>query len=40
LNPGDDDEEDNFAAAINGAGVIVGSTQTFDSNHHSTMWTR
>jgi probable HAF family extracellular repeat protein len=40
LNPGDDDEEDNYAAGINGAGVIVGATVTFDSYHHSTIWTR
>jgi probable HAF family extracellular repeat protein len=40
LNPGDDDEEDNRAVAINSAGTIVGSTQTFDSYQHSTMWTR
>jgi probable HAF family extracellular repeat protein len=39
LHPGEDEEEDNYAEDINGAGAIVGSTKTFDSYLHSTMWT-
>lgn len=40
LHPGEDDnEEDNAATAINGAGAIVGSTKTLDSYVHPTMWT-
>jgi probable HAF family extracellular repeat protein len=39
LHPEEDEEEDNAARAINGAGVIVGSTQLFDSNQPPTMWT-
>jgi probable HAF family extracellular repeat protein len=38
LHPGEDEEEDNHATAINGAGVIVGSTTLFDSNQPPTMW--
>jgi probable HAF family extracellular repeat protein len=39
LHPGDDEEEDNGASDINGAGVIVGATTLFDSNVKPTMWT-
>jgi probable HAF family extracellular repeat protein len=39
LHPGDDNEEDNWASAINNAGVIVGFTTLFDSNVKPTLWT-
>jgi probable HAF family extracellular repeat protein len=38
LHPGDDNEEDNGASDINGAGVIVGATTLFDSNVKPTRW--
>ena len=37
LHP-DDNEESNWASAINGTGTIVGFTQLFDSNVKPTMW--
>ncbi len=34
-----EEEQTNFATAVNGAGAVVGGTQLFDSNVKPTIWT-